>query len=427
MASGTLGANHRPRAVNEAGRSSTSARERLMLEPFRLSTIETVGAVHGRHGASTTCSEPHAAAVVHRHCKCFVIESTRVRTFDELLETWDGETAVIHRERESDAWIFVCLHSTRLGPAGGGTRMKVYGSAAEALEDAMRLSAAMTRKLAVAGLPFGGGKAVIAVREIPTGERRRALFLRYADLVASLGGTYRTSSDMNTGEADMDVIGERTEYVFGRSLEAGGSGNPAPPTAVGVYRGIRASLAHVFGSDDLGGRKVVVQGAGGVGSPLAEQLANAGVSVVVADLDPARAHATARRVGGTAIDADDVFETDCDVYAPCAIGGVLSAETVPRLGCRIVAGSANNQLAEPEAAELLRARGILYAPDYVINAGGAIALVGLEQLGWSKSDHDAALARIGETLREIYQRADERGISTAAAADVLAEERLKAR
>ena len=356
-----------------------------------------------------------------------MIESTRVRTFDELLETWDGETAVIHRERESDAWIFVCLHSTRLGPAGGGTRMKVYGSAAEALEDAMRLSAAMTRKLAVAGLPFGGGKAVIAVREIPSGEKRRALFLRYADLVASLGGTYRTSSDMNTGEADMDVIGERTEYVFGRSLEAGGSGNPAPPTAVGVYRGIRASLAHVFGSDDLGGRKVVVQGAGGVGSPLAEQLANAGVSVVVADLDPARAHATARRVGGTAIAADDVFETDCDVYAPCAIGGVLSAETVPRLRCRIVAGSANNQLAEPEAAELLRARGILYAPDYVINAGGAIALVGLEQLGWSKSDLDAALARIGETLREIYQRADERGISTAAAADVLAEERLKAR
>ena len=232
---------------------------------------------------------------------------------------------------------------------------------------------------------------------------------------------------MNTGEADMDVIGERTEYVFGRSVEAGGSGNPAPPTAVGVYRGIRASLAHVFGSDDLEGRNVVIQGAGGVGSPLAEHLANAGASLVVADIDPARAHVIAGRVGGTAIAADDVFETDCDVYAPCAVGGVLSAETVPRLRCRIVAGSANNQLAEPEAAELLRARGILYAPDYVINAGGAIALVGLEQLGWSKSDLDAALTRIGETLREIYERADERGISTAAAADVLAEERLKAR
>jgi leucine dehydrogenase len=138
--------------------------------------------------------------------------------------------------------------------------MKVYDTPAEALQDAMRLSGAMTRKLAVAGLPFGGGKAVIAVAEIPSGEERRALLLRYADLVASLGGSYRTSSDMNTGEADMDVIGERTEFVFGRSVEAGGSGSPAPPTATGVYHGIRASLSHVYGSDDLDGRSVVVQG-----------------------------------------------------------------------------------------------------------------------------------------------------------------------
>jgi leucine dehydrogenase len=353
-----------------------------------------------------------------------VIESTCVLTFEELLKTWDGETAVIHRDGESGAWTFVCLHSTRLGPAGGGTRMKVYGTLAEALQDAMRLSAAMTRKLAVAGLPFGGGKAVIAVPEIPTGRQRRALFLRYGDLVASLGGTFRTSSDMNTGEADMDVIGERTDYVFGRSVEAGGSGNPAPPTAVGVYHGIRATLSYVFGSDDLEGRTVVVQGAGGVGSPLTDHLAAAGASVLVADIDPARAHAVAARAGGAAVSADQVFEIDCDVYAPCAVGGVLSVETVRRLRCRIVAGSANNQLAEPEAAELLHARGILYAPDYVINGGGAIALVGLEQLGWSKSELDTALARIGETLRQIYEWADARSISTAAAADAVAEDRL---
>jgi leucine dehydrogenase len=353
-----------------------------------------------------------------------VIDSKRGLMFEELLETWDGETVVVHRDRESGSWIFVCLHSTRLGPAGGGTRMKVYVTPAEALQDAMRLSAAMTRKLAVAGLPFGGGKAVIAVPEIPSGEQRRELFLRYADLVASLGGTFRTSSNMNTGETDMDVIGERTEYVFGRSVEAGGSGSPAPPTAVGVYHGIRASLSHVLGSDDLAGRTVVVQGAGGVGSPLADRLANAGASVLVADIDPGRADAVAARVGGASLPADQLFETDCDVYAPCAVGGVLSVETVPQLRCRIVAGSANNQLAEPEAAEMLHARGILYAPDYVINAGGAIAIVGLEQLGWSKSELDRALARIGETLRRIYERADARDISTAAAADVLAEEQL---
>jgi leucine dehydrogenase len=356
-----------------------------------------------------------------------VIESKRVLTFEELLETWDGETVVVHRDQESGAWFFICLHSTRLGPAGGGTRLKVYATPAEALEDAMRLSAAMTRKLAVAGLPFGGGKAVIAVPEIPTGEPRRALFLRYADLVASFAGSFRTSSDMNTGEADMDVIGERTDYVFGRSVEAGGSGSPAPPTAVGVYHGIRASLSHVFGSDDLEGRIVLVQGAGGVGSPLAEHLANAGASVLVADVDAGRAQAVAARVGGSALPADEVFETDCDVFAPCAVGGILSVETVPRLRCRIVAGSANNQLADTEAADLLHARGILYAPDYVINAGGAIAIVGLEQLGWSRSELDVVLARIGETLREIYERADAGGISTAATAEALAEERLKER
>jgi leucine dehydrogenase len=354
-----------------------------------------------------------------------VIESRRVLTFEELLETWDGETAVIRRDRESGAWFFVCVHSTRLGPAGGGTRMKVYGTPAEGLQDAMRLSAAMTQKLAVAGLPFGGGKAVLAVPGIPLGEQRRALLLRYANLVGSLGGTYRTSSDMNTGPADMDVIGERTEYVFGRSVEAGGSGNPGPSTAVGVYHGIRASLLHVFGSAELEGRIVVVQGAGAVGSPLAGQLANAGASVLVTDIDPGRADSVGRRVGGTVLPADQLFETECDVYAPCAVGGTLNAETVPRLRCRIVAGSANNQLAEPEAAELLQARGILYAPDYVINAGGAIAIVGLEQLGWSKSALDKALAGIGDTLLEIYKSTDTRGISTAAAADVLAEERLK--
>jgi leucine dehydrogenase len=348
-----------------------------------------------------------------------------VAGFEELLDAWDGETAVVHRDRESDSWIFVCIHSTRRGPAGGGTRMKVYATPTEGLEDAMRLSAAMTRKLAVAGLPFGGGKGVIAVTGIPTGDARRALFLRYGDLIASLGGTYRTSSDMNTGEADMDTIGERTDYVFGRSVSAGGAGNPAVPTAIGVLHGIRASLSHVFGSDDLGERSVVVQGAGGVGAQLAQYLADAGASVRVADVDEGRARAVAGRLDGEVLPAERVFEAPCDVFAPCAVGGVLGPATVGQLRCRIVAGSANNQLAVPEAAEALRARGILYAPDYVINAGGAIGLVGLEQLGWSPSELDHALERIGETLREIYRRAEAEGVSTADAADALAGARLQ--
>jgi leucine dehydrogenase len=346
-------------------------------------------------------------------------------TFDGLLDSWDGETAMIRRDREGGAWIFVCIHSTLRGPAGGGTRLKVYSTPAEALEDAMRLSAAMTQKLAVAGLPFGGGKAVIAVDEIPTGEERRALFMRYGDLVASLGGTYRTSSDMNTGEADMDVIGQRTDYVFGRSAAAGGAGDPARPTAVGVFHGIRASLSYVFGSDSLEGRVVLIQGAGGVGSALAARLAEAGASVLIADVDVARARKVAAQAHAEVVPVDQIWETACDVYSPCAIGGVLTTDAASRVRCRIVAGSANNQLADPDAAEVLRTREIAYAPDYVINAGGAIGLVGPEQLGWGNAELDAALQGIGETLREIYRRAGADDVSTAAAAETLAEERLQ--
>ena len=344
--------------------------------------------------------------------------------FEDLLDAWDGETAVIRRDRETGGWIFVCIHSTHLGPAGGGTRMKVYETPADGLEDAMRLSGAMTRKLAIAGRPFGGGKAVIAVPELPVGERRRELFLRYGQLVESLGGTYLTSSDMNTGEADMDVIGERTAYVFGRSLEAGGSGNPAIPTAIGVYHGIRASLAHALGSDALDGRTVVVQGTGGVGAALAARLADAGASVVLADVDAERADTVATSVGGESVPAEAAYETECDVFAPCAVGGTISVETVPLLRCRIVAGSANNQLANAEAAGMLRERGILYAPDYVINAGGVIGLVGLEELGWGASELNAGLETIGATLREIYERADSTDMTTAEAAELVVSERL---
>jgi leucine dehydrogenase len=344
--------------------------------------------------------------------------------FEELLEIWDGETAVIRRDRETGGWIFICLHSTRRGPAGGGTRMKVYGSPADGLEDAMRLSGAMSRKLAVAGLPFGGGKAVIAVPEIPSGPPRRELLLRYGELVASLGGTYCTSSDMNTDEADLDVIWERTKYVFGRSVATGGSGSPARPTALGVFHGIQASVAHLDGSDALDGRRILVQGAGGVGSQLADHLAEAGASILVADLDHARAQAVASRVNGVVVDPDHILETDVDVYAPCAVGGILGVDSASRIRCAVVAGSANNQLAQPEAADILTARGILYAPDYVINAGGAIGVAGTEQLGWSEDQVRAALAGIGETLTDVYRRSAEQGISTAAAAEAIAEERL---
>jgi leucine dehydrogenase len=347
-----------------------------------------------------------------------------VATFEDLLETWDGEQAVIRRDRESGGWIFICMHSTRLGPAAGGTRLKVYDTPVEGLRDAMRLSAGMTAKLAVADLGLGGGKAVLAVPEIPAGDERRALLGRYADMVASLGGSFITSSDVGTGETDMDLIAERTEHVFGRSQANGGAGDPGPFTAVGVFHGIKSSVTRVFGSDDLSGRTVLVQGVGNVGRALAELLGRDGALILVADVDGRRAEEVAGLVGGSTVQADRAIAAECDVYAPCALGATLSAESVPQLGCRIVAGSANNQLAEPRAAELLRAAGILYAPDYVINAGGEIAINFLEIKGRSQAEVDAALARIGDTLTEIYSRADAEGITTAAAADALAASRL---
>jgi leucine dehydrogenase len=288
----------------------------------------------------------------------------------------------------------------------------------------MRLSAGMTAKLAVADLGLGGGKAVLAVPEIPAGDERRALLGRYADVVASLGGSFITSSDVGTGETDMDLIAERTEHVFGRSQANGGAGDPGPFTAVGVFHGIKSSVTRVFGSDDLSGRTVLVQGVGNVGRALAELLGRGGALILVADVDGRRAEEVAGLVGGSTVQADRAIAAECDVYAPCALGATLSAESVPQLGCRIVAGSANNQLAEPRAAELLRAAGILYAPDYVINAGGAIAINFLEINGRSQAEVDAALARIGDTLTEIYSRADAEGITTAAAADALAASRL---
>jgi leucine dehydrogenase len=353
-----------------------------------------------------------------------VIESDHMPTFEELLDRWDGEQAVIHRDRESGGWVFICMHSTQLGPAAGGTRLKVYDTPGDGLQDAMRLSAGMTAKLAVADLGLGGGKAVLAMPKIPEGDERSALLHRYGDIVASLGGRFITSSDVGTGESDMDVIAERTEHVFGRSQAKGGAGDPGPFTAVGVLHGIKASLAQVYGSDDLTGRTVLVQGVGSVGAALAELLGRDGAVVLVADVDAKRAETVAAAIGGAAVQADGVIATECDVYAPCALGATLSADSIPQLRCRIVAGSANNQLAQPEAAALLRAAGILYAPDYVINAGGAIAINFLELNDRSQADVDVALVKIGDTLREIYARADTEGITTAAAADALAASRL---
>jgi leucine dehydrogenase len=346
--------------------------------------------------------------------------------FEELLRSWDGEEVALRYDEPTGAWMFVCVHSTVLGPGAGGTRMKAYAEPHDALRDGLRLSAAMTSKNAVAGLPLGGGKAVIAVPEVPRGDARRTLLLRYGDLVESLHGTYWTACDMNTSPPDMDVIGERCRSVFGKTEAHGGSGTSAPATADGVFAGIRASVAHAFGDGSLVDRTVVIQGVGAVGALLAEDLHEAGAKLVVTDVDETRANELADALGGVAVPADAAIETECDVFSPCATGGVLSSETIPRLRCRIVAGAANNQLAAAEDADRFAGRGILYAPDYVINAGGIIHLASLEMLGEDEAKRDARVQDIATTLARVFEMADAERISTGAAAERLVRERLEA-
>jgi leucine dehydrogenase len=338
-------------------------------------------------------------------------------SFESLLARWDGENAVIRHDEESGAWVFVCVHSTARGPAGGGTRMRVYPEPAEGLADAMRLSGAMTWKMAAAGLPRGGGKAVLAVPELPSGEARRRLLLRYGKLVDSLGGSYRTAGDMNISPTDLDVVAETCRWVYGTTRGGGDSGRG---TARGVLHGIRATIEQVFGSPELPGRSVLVQGAGAVGATLAHELAEGGARVFVSDVDRSRAEAT----GGEVVSPEQAVETEVDVYSPCAVGGTLNAETIPRLACRAVVGCANNQLAEPDDALRLHERGILYAPDYVVNAGGIIQLIGLEDEGWDEARLEQELARIGDTLRTLFAEAESEGITPAEAADRLARRRV---
>ena len=343
---------------------------------------------------------------------------------EDILRTWDGEETTVRFDAASGAWMFICVHSTVLGPAAGGTRMKVYAEPADALLDASRLSAAMTAKNALADLPLGGGKAVLAVPELPQGPARHELLLRYGELLSSLGGTYRTACDMNTAEVDMDVVAERSPYVFGRTVQGGGSGTSAPSTAVGVFHGILASVAKAFGSPNLTGRTVLVQGVGAVGRSLAAELRDAGATLILTDVDELRAKEAANELGAGVVPPDEAVGTECDVFSPCAVGGVLHASSIASLRCRVIAGAANNQLAQADDAERLAERGIVYAPDYVVNAGGIIHLASLELLGEDEARRDERVRGIADTLTEVFRTAEAEGISTGAAAEQMVQGRL---
>jgi leucine dehydrogenase len=339
---------------------------------------------------------------------------------------WDGEALHERTDAETGATILIAFHSTRLGPATGGTRMKTYPDLESARRDARRLSEGMTYKWAAAGFPRGGGKGVLALPRDFDPEKRTGLLRRYGAFIQELGGRFWTGADVGTSARDMDVISETgAPYVFSRTPEHGGAGDSSVWTALGVEAGLRTTCARLFGEPSLSGRTIVVQGAGSVGGELLERLLAAGADVAFSDVDPTSVRRW-REKGVRFVEPKRVLEASCDVFAPCALGGVLDAGSIPRLRCRAVAGAANNQLGEPEDAERLRARGILYAPDFVINAGGAIAITGQESLGWPAENARAQVLRIGETLARVYDLAEKAAITTDAAARRIAEERLSA-
>jgi len=334
---------------------------------------------------------------------------------ESLIEGWDGLGVVSSYHQETRSWIFVALHDNTLGRPTGGCRLTSYPSPADGLRDAMRLAEGMTSKWAAIDLPYGGGKSVLAVPGPVTGDRRQRLFRRFARVLNALDGGYSVGEDLGTTRDDMTFLATLTNAVAG-SHDGNPPPNPSPYTAVGVHAGIAAAVNHLDGSPELTGKSVLIQGAGDVGGVLARLLRDSGARVLVSDIDGERAGAVAAQCGGTVIDPEAVYDTECDVYAPGAVGATVNERTIPRLRCRVVAGPANNQLEVPEDAERLRARGILYAPDYVINGGGAMSFGLMERGIRDPGDVESRVRSIGASLAAIFREADEAGCSPVVAA-----------
>lgn len=313
----------------------------------------------------------------------------------------------------------IAIHSTALGPAVGGTRFWNYPSDEAALEDALRLSRGMTYKNALAGLPFGGGKSIIIGNNRIVD--REAIFRAHGRFIETFQGRYIAAEDVGTNTSDMDYVRLETNHVAGL---ADRSGDPSPATAHGVFRAIQAAAKHRWGHDDISGRSVAVQGCGNVGYHLCKELKRAGARLIVTDPDSAKVHRCVTEFGAVEVAPDEIYGVEADIFAPCALGGILNSVTIPQLKVAIVTGSANNQLLEPVHGDMLEERDILYAPDYVANAGGIISGGCIELLGWEPSRAFDRVNRIYDTLLNIFEIARRDNIPTYRAADRLAEQRL---
>ena len=335
------------------------------------------------------------------------------------LELEDYEQVVFNYDEASGLKAIIAIHDTTLGPALGGTRVWDYDTEEEALNDVLRLAKGMTYKSAAAGLNLGGGKAVIIgdPKEIKSEELWRA----YGRFVQSLNGRYITAEDVNTTVDDMHIVAEETNYVTGLPST---SGDPSPVTALGVFHGIRASADEFYGTDDLSGKVVAVQGVGHVGYHVVKHLKEAGADVVVTDIKQNNIDKVVEDFGVKVVEPGKIYSVDCDIFAPCALGAVINDDTIPQLKCDIVAGAANNVLEEERHGDELEEKGILYAPDYVINAGGVINVYD-ELIGY---DRERALERaknIFNNMKKVYNISKRDDIPTYKAADIVAEERIE--
>jgi leucine dehydrogenase len=338
------------------------------------------------------------------------------------LQSYEHEQIVICSEPSIGLKAIIAVHDTTLGPALGGVRMWPYNNEQEAIRDVLRLSRGMTYKAAISGLNLGGGKAVIIGD--PRKEKNESLFRAFGKYVDSLGGRYITAEDVGINVQNMEWVRMETKYVSGLPKAIGGSGDPSPVTAFGVYQGMKACAQKAYGSDSLGGKKISIQGAGHVSSHLAKFLRNEGAELFICDIYEDKVNELAKEVGAEVVDPDDIYGIDVDIFSPCALGGVVNDDTIDHFNCDIIAGAANNILEEEKKhGQMLLDNGILYAPDYVINAGGLIN-VASELEGYNEERaHDQA-SKIYDTILDILNYSEENDTPSYVASNILAEERI---
>ncbi|QXP74331.1 Glu/Leu/Phe/Val dehydrogenase [Tenacibaculum sp. AHE15PA] len=335
------------------------------------------------------------------------------------------EQIVFCNDEDTGLKAIIGIHNTTLGPALGGTRMWQYNNEWEALNDVLRLSRGMTYKSAITGLNLGGGKAVI-IGDAKT-QKNDALMRKFGEYVNSLSGRYITAEDIGMETRDMDVIREVTPHVTGVSEAIGGSGNPSPVTAYGVYMGMKAAAKYRFGTDNLEGKKVLVQGVGHVGETLVKHITDEGAKVILNDISEARLEELSKKYGANVVLGNDIYGLDVDIYAPCALGATVNDESIAQLKAKVIAGAANNQLAnELKHGKLLREKGIAYAPDFLINAGGIINVYA-EVVGYDKAESLKRTENIYNTTLDIFNLADKESITTHQAAFNIAQARIDAR